>query len=89
MTYDIAADVVSTTDVSVVMPHVAVIRASLLQPNPTVGATDDAQKPEGYVSVMVLLEITYIYAVDARVIDTEGLTAIRSDDAMSNAIEVT
>ena len=43
----VAPDVVITTDVAVVAPHVAVSPATLLAPDATVGVTDGAKKPEG------------------------------------------
>ena len=43
----VAPDVVITTDVAVVAPHVAVSPAMLLAPDATVGVTDGAKKPEG------------------------------------------
>jgi hypothetical protein len=43
----VAPDVVMTTDVAVVAPHVAVSPATLLAPAATAGVTDGAKKPEG------------------------------------------
>ena len=43
----VAPDVVITTDVAFVAPHVAVSPATLLAPDATVGVTDGAKKPEG------------------------------------------
>ena len=48
-----APAVVTTTEVAVVAPQVAVKPATLLPPTDTTGVTDGAKKPEGYVSVMV------------------------------------
>jgi hypothetical protein len=42
-----APDVVITTDVAAVAPHVAVRPETLLAPDATVGVTDGAKKPEG------------------------------------------
>ena len=66
-------DVVITTDVAVVMPLVAVRPETL---DPTVGVTYDAKKPEGYAIVTVVPEGMCMYAVRARVIVMEDLTAI-------------
>ena len=43
----VAPDVVMTTDVTVVAPHVAISPATLLAPAATAGVTDGAKKPEG------------------------------------------
>ena len=43
----VAPDVVITTDVELVMPHVAVSPATLLAPSDTLGVIDEAKKPEG------------------------------------------
>ena len=48
-----APAVVMTTEVAVVALHVAFKPATLLLPAATIGVTDGAKKPEGYVSVMV------------------------------------
>lgn len=42
-----APDVVITTDVELVAPHVAVSPAMLLAPGNTLGVIDEAKKPEG------------------------------------------
>ena len=68
-----APDVVITADVAVVMPLVAVRPGTL---DPTVGVSDDAKKPEGYAIVMVVPEGMGMYAVRARVIVMEDLSAI-------------
>ncbi len=52
----VAPDVVITTAVAEVAPHVAVKPATLLAPEVTVGVTDEAKKLEGYTSVKKLPE---------------------------------
>ena len=49
-------DVVITSAVAEVAPHVAVKPATLLAPEATVGVTDEAKKLEGYTSVKMLPE---------------------------------
>jgi hypothetical protein len=43
----VAPDVVITTDVALVAPHVAVSPATLLAPSNILGAIDEAKKPVG------------------------------------------
>ena len=50
-----APAVVMTTEVAVVALHVTFKPATLLPPAATMGVTDGAKKPEGYISVTVLL----------------------------------
>jgi hypothetical protein len=76
----VAPDVVITTDVAEVAPQVAVSPATLLAPGATVGVTDDAKKPEGYVSVMVPPEGTGVAAVKATVMATHGFKTTRSEE---------
>ena len=76
----VAPDVVITTDVADVAPQVAVSPATLLAPGATVGVTDDAKNPEGYVSVMVPPEGTGVAAVKATVTATHGFKTTRSKE---------
>jgi hypothetical protein len=73
-----APAVVMTTDVAVVALHVPVSPATLLLPAATVGVTDGAKKPEGYVSVMVPPAGTGFAAVNPSVTGTDVLPALRS-----------
>ncbi len=43
----VAPDIVITTDVALVAPHVAVSPATLLAPSDILGVIDEAKKPEG------------------------------------------
>ena len=81
----VAPDVVMTTDVAVVAPHVAVSPATLLAPAATAGVTDGAKKPEGYVSVMVPPTPTDppTVVVNEKVAEAPVLPATRSDAAIS------
>jgi len=76
----VAPDVVITTDVAEVAPQVAVSPATLLAPGATVGVTEDAKNPEGYVSVMVPPEGTGVAAVKATVMATHGFKTTRSEE---------
>ena len=73
-----APAVVMTTDVAVVALHVPVSPATLLLPATTVGVTDGAKKPEGYVSVMVPPGGTEFAGVNPSVKGTDVLPALRS-----------
>ena len=72
-----APAVVMTTEVAVVALHVAFKPATLL-PAATMGVTDGAKKPEGYVSVRVPPAGTRFAAVNPTVTGTEILPALRS-----------
>ena len=73
-----APAVVMTTEVAVVALHVAFKPATLLPPAATMGVTDGAKKPEGYVSVMVPPAGTRFAAVKPTVTGTDVLPALRS-----------
>ena len=85
----VAPDVVITTDVAEVAPQVAVSPATLLAPGATVGVTEDAKKPEGYVSVMVPPEEIGKNGETPRMTGTEDCPAMRSDEAMTKNTSVT
>ena len=85
----VAPDVVITTDVAAVALHAKERPATLLAPDATVGVTDGAKKPEGYVRVMVPPGGRDATGVKPRVTVTEDLPVIRSDDAMMNDTDVT
>jgi hypothetical protein len=84
-----APEVVSTNLANVVAPHVADKFATLLAPTDTVGVTDIAKKPSGYMRVMEPPEGIGVVGVKARLTATEDLCAIRSDASMSNLTDVT
>ncbi len=80
-----APAVVMTTDVAVVALHVPVSPATLLLPAATVGVTDGAKKPEGYVSMMVPPAGTEFVAVNPSVTGTDVLPGLRlSAEMMKN-----
>ena len=85
----VAPDVVITTEVAEVAPQVAVSPATLLAPGATVGVTEDAKKPEGYVSVMVPPEEIGKNGENPRMTGTEDCPAMRSDEAMTKNTSVT
>ena len=77
-----APAVVMTTDVAVVALHVPVSPAKLLPPAATVGVTDGAKKPEGYVSVMVPPAGTGFAPLNPSFTGTDVLPALRSTSEM-------
>ena len=79
-----APAVVMTTDVAVVALHVPVSPATLLLPAATVGVTDGAKKPDGYVSVMAPPGGTAFNGVNPIVTGTLLFPAFRSDEAIEN-----
>ena len=81
-----APAVVMTRDVAVVELHVTVNPATLLLPLVTVGVTDGAKKPEGYVSVMVLPGGTRVPGLKLKVTGTPVFPALRSAEAIVNAM---
>ena len=80
----IAPAVVMTTDVALVALHVPVSPATLLLPAATLGVTDAAKKPEGYVSVIVAPGGTAFNGVNPSVTGTPAFPAFLSDEAMEN-----
>ena len=73
-----APAVVMTTEVAVVALHVAFKPATLLPPAATMGMTDGAKNPEGYVSVTVPPAATGFAALNPSVTGTDVLPALRS-----------
>ena len=74
----VAPDVVITTDVALVAPHVAVNPAKLLAPSDTLGAIDEAKKPAGYNRVKVPPEGIGVAGVKVNVTVTHTLDITRS-----------
>ncbi len=85
----VAPDVVITTDVALVAPHVAVSPATLLAPSDTLGAIDEAKKPAGYNRVKVPPEGIGVAGVKVNVTVTHVKKATRSEEAMVNDNDVT
>ena len=79
-----APAVVMTTDVSVVALHTHVSPATLLLPAATLGVTDAAKKPEGYVMLIVAPGGTAFNGVNPSVTGTPAFPAFLSDEAMEN-----
>jgi hypothetical protein len=79
-----APEVVITTAVADVAPHVAVKPATLLAPEATVGTTDDAKKLAGYERVKALPIGRREEEEKTRVRGTDDLPENRSEDAMPN-----
>ncbi len=79
-----APEVVITTAVLEVAPHVAVKPATLLAPKPTVGTTEDAKKFVGYERVKVLPDATRPVGENTSVTATDSLPAILPEAAIPN-----
>jgi hypothetical protein len=77
-----APEVVITTAVLDVAPHVAVKPATLLAPEPTVGTTEDAKKFAGYVRVKVLPDTTRPEGEKTSVTGTDILPEILPEAAI-------
>jgi hypothetical protein len=78
-----APDVVITTAVAEVAPHVAVKAVTLLAPRATEGTTEDAKKLEGYERVRVLPELIDADGENTRVTETDDFSATRSIEEMT------
>ena len=78
-----APDVVITTAVAEVAPHVAVKPVTLLAPRATEGTTEDAKKLEGYERVRVLPEFINADGENTRVTETDDFSANRSFEEMT------
>ena len=79
-----APEVVITTAVADVAPHVAVKPATLLAPEATVGTTEDAKKSAGYKRVKAVPEDMRDEGVNTRVRGTDDLPVYRSETDMPN-----
>ena len=80
----IAPAVVMTTDVVLVALHVPVSPATLLLFAGTLGVTDGAKKPEGYVTLIVEPGGTAFNGENPSVTGTPAFPAFLSDKAMEN-----
>ena len=78
-----APDVVITTAVAEVAPHVAVKPVTLLAPRATEGTTEDAKKLEGYERVRVLPDLIDADGENTRVTETDDFSANRSYEEMT------
>jgi hypothetical protein len=78
-----APDVVITTAVAEVAPHVAVKPVTLLAPRATEGTTEDAKKLEGYERVRVLPDVIDADGENTRVTETDDFSANRSYEEMT------
>ena len=78
-----APDVVITTAVAEVAPHVAVKPMTLLAPRATEGTTEDAKKLEGYERVRVLPDLMDADGENTRVTETDDFSANRSYEEMT------
>jgi hypothetical protein len=78
-----APDVVITTAVAEVAPHVAVKPVTLLAPRATEGTTEDAKKLEGYERVRVLPDLIDAVGENTRVTETDDFSANRSFEEMT------
>jgi hypothetical protein len=77
-----APEVVITTAVAEVAPHVAVNPATLLAPEPTVGTTADAKKLGGYERIKAVPEVTSPEGEKTTVAGTDNLPETRLESAM-------
>ncbi len=77
-----APDVVSTTAVLLVAPHVMIRPVTLLAPAATTGATNVAKKLGGYVKVKVPPDGMDVSGENANVTGTLTFPAIRSNEDM-------
>jgi hypothetical protein len=79
-----APEVVMTTAVLEVAPHVAVKPATLLAPEPTVGTTEDAKKFAGYERVKMLPDATRPEGENTSVTGTDTLPDVLPEAAIPN-----
>jgi hypothetical protein len=84
-----APEIVTIKAIAEVALHDAARLETLLAPAATVGVTDMAKKLEGYVRVMVPPEGTVEVGVKARVMGTEDLPTMRSEEAMVKYTDAT
>jgi hypothetical protein len=78
-----APEIVITTAVAEVAPHVAVKPTTLLEPEATVGINEDAKKLGGYESVNALPAMMDWDETNARVLETDDLPDTRSEEEIS------
>jgi len=80
----VVPDVVSTTAVPFMDPHVMFRLGTLLAPAATKGVIEDAKKLSGYIRVMESPGGIAVVTVKVRVTGTLDLKAMRLDDSMTN-----